>query len=264
VFAVAICAVGAVMVWRQAREERSTAEPPTRDTVREPTTSVGADGQHRPALATVEGALSTKNASGRSSYFYLPSREPGASIPLLVGLHGAGADGREMIATFRTPAASRGFAILAPSSGYAAELRTFTWHVGDHPNDFSDDYRHVAACLQELEARSDVTIDPLRVLAVGFSGGGSSAPYLASNTLPYTAFAVLHGGVFIGGVGPRRVRGWFSTGDADTIRTPEHVANQFRTMQSAGFDVIYSTFPEGHSISDMESTAVVAWWLTAP
>jgi predicted esterase len=137
----------------------------------------------------------------------------------------------------------------------------FTWRVGDHPNDFSTDYTHVAARLKELEARTDVIIDHDRVLAVGFSGGGSSAPYLASNTEPYGAFAVLHGGVFIGGCGPRRVRGWFSTGVGDNIRTADHVAEQSRIMLNAGFDVVFSTYPGDHEMSGAETKAVVAWWL---
>jgi hypothetical protein len=99
--------------------------------------------------------------------------------------------------------------------------------------------------------------------SVGFSGGGSSAPHLASNTPPYTAFALLHGGVFIGGCGSRRVRGWFSTGADDGLRTPDHVAGQCRTHANAGFDVVFSTCPGGHTTTPAETSAVVAWWLGA-
>lgn len=213
------------------------------------------------ALPVVEGAFPGTDSHGRRDYFFLPPRSASHPIPLLVGLHGTGADGREMVAAFRAEALARGFAILAPSSGYVEESGHFTWRVGDHPNDISTDYTHVGERLGDLEARTDVTIDHDRVLAVGFSGGGSSAPYLASNTEPYGAFAVLHGGVFIGGCGARRVRGWFSTGAADNIRSPDHVAGQSRTMQKAGFDVVFSVYPGGHEMSAAETQAVVQWWL---
>jgi predicted esterase len=212
-------------------------------------------------LDPVEGELTAKEPGGRSGFFLLPPRRPQEPIALLVGFHGTGADGREMIQTFRKEAFSRRFAILAPSSGFVQEAHQFSWRVGDHPNDISTDYTHIAESLKELESRSDVVIDPDRMLAVGFSGGGSSAPYVASNTPPYSAFAVLHGGVFIGGCGSRRVRGWFSTGTEDGIRTPAHVAAQSETMRNAGFDVVFSTYPGGHTVSPEESSGVIAWWL---
>src|SRR5256885_3949886 len=55
-------------------------------------------------------------------------------------------------------------------------------------------------------------------LIAGYSGGGSSAPYIASNRPPFTHTAVLHGGVFAGGIGPRRMPAWFSTGDRKSTR----------------------------------------------
>ena len=42
------------------------------------------------------------------------------------------------------------------------------------------------------------------------------APYLATTEEALSAFAVLHGGAFPGGFGPRRVPGWFSTGTPGT------------------------------------------------
>lgn len=246
-----VCCAAAVAVWPRGR---STAMAWTG--VGPPVPATSSSG-----ASSAEGELTTKNESGRASYFYVPGHPKTVPVPLLVGLHGTGADGREMIGAFRALADARGFAILAPSSGYVEEAKAFTWRVGDHPKDFSPDYWNVAACLKELEGRGDVAIDHDRVLAVGFSGGASSAPYLASNTEPYTAYAVLHGGVFIGGIGARKVRGWFSTGDADPLRSRDHVFAQSQSMQNAGFDVVFTTFPGGHEISRAEAEAVVKWWL---
>lgn len=212
-------------------------------------------------LPPLDGRLSTKNTSNRSGVFFLPERSVGTPLPVLVALHGQGGDGASIQGTFRALAGERHFVIVAPSSNYAAEVASFTWTVGDKPNDITPDYLHVKACFDEVAARPDVTFDRGRVLAVGFSGGASSAPYVATNATPYSAFAVLHGGVFIGGVGPRKVRGWFSTGASDPARTPDHVKGHFQTMRESGFDVVFHVYPGGHGISQQESADVVGWWL---
>jgi len=215
-------------------------------------------------LREFDGALATQNSFGRSGVFYLPVRTASAPIPVLVALHGSTGDGASMIGPFRELARLRRFAIVSPSSGCVAKIGVMTWTVGDHPNDVTNDYRHVQACFEEVATRTDVTFDRSRVLIAGFSGGGSSAPYIATNTAPYDAFAVLHGGVYPNGFGPRRVRGWFAAGDADTIRTREHVTSQFRLVQARGFDVSLHVFPGGHFVSPAEASALVEWWLGPP
>jgi predicted esterase len=78
----------------------------------------------------------------------------------------------------------------------------------------------------------------------------------------YTAFAVLHGGAFPGGFGPRHVRGWFSTGDADPIRPPAMVAADAQRVRNAGFDsVLYREFPGGHELGAIELAELIRWWL---
>lgn len=215
-------------------------------------------------VPSIEEPLRTTNAWKRSGVVFVPARQPGDRLPALVGLHGQGGDGQEMIEAFRSLAIERRFAIIAPSSSYGEEIKSFSWRVGDKPNDFTDDYRHIGACLDEVLHRTDVTIDTSHVLIAGFSGGASSAPYVATNTAPYEAFAVLHGGVFIGGIGARKVHGWFSTGESDSARPPNHVFGHFNSMRSAGFETTYKTYPGGHVLSMQERKDLVAWWLGEP
>ncbi len=165
-----------------------------------------------------------------------------------------------MIAAFKTIAIERRFAIVAPSSGYAEALHDFTWTVGDKPNEITSDFRHVAACVAETRAREDVKLDATHTLIVGFSGGGSSAPYIATNTAGYAAFAVLHGGVFITGIGPRRVPGWFSSGATDPIRPAQGVLESAQAMRTAGFNVTYRSYPSTHVVSERELADIVDWW----
>ena len=77
-----------------------------------------------------------------------------------------------------------------------------------------------------------------------------------------TEFAVLHGGVFPGGLGDRNVRGWFSTGDADSIRPTRMVERAAEEMRLKGFNrVEYRTFRGGHEVDSEEIEALVRWWL---
>jgi len=75
--------------------------------------------------------------------------------------------------------------------------------------------------------------------------------------------AVLHGHVALDGMGPRRVRGWLSTGDRDRLRPAgdiRNVADDLRRRQ--GFSEIETrVFRVDHTLGEEELTALVTWWL---
>jgi predicted esterase len=213
------------------------------------------------ARAGFTGRLTTRNSAGRSGAYYLPSGYEAGPRPLLVAIHGTGGDGGGMIALFREAAERGTFLVLAPDSRRSPGGQ-FTWQVGDHPGDMTEDLEHIGRCLDELRAMPGVQIDLARVLIAGHSGGASEAPYVASSREPYSAFAVLHGGVFATGLGPRHVRGWFSTGDADPIRPPAGVQRAAEDARKTGFgDIVYREFHEGHDVGPEEVSALVTWWL---
>jgi poly(3-hydroxybutyrate) depolymerase len=220
------------------------------------TASQGATG-----LTGTMGVLTTKNSSGRSGVFFLPAGHDQRPVPVLVAIHGTGSSGRQIAGVFREAAERRGFILVAPDSRQRTD-GVFTWEVGDQPGDITEDFEHVRACLAEVLAMPGVRMDPGHVLIAGHSGGASTAPYVATNTEPFTAFAVLHGGVFAGGLGRRDVRGWFSTGSVDPLRPPPGVQEAAEAVRRAGFsDVGYREFPEGHEVGAKEVEALVVWWL---
>jgi predicted esterase len=107
-----------------------------------------------------------------------------------------------------------------------------------------------------------VKLDRTRSIAVGFSGGGSSAPYIASHEDHFAAFAVLHGGIFRNSLGSHIVRGWLSTGDADGLRPAGGVAESAGFAREKGFaDLTVKTFAGGHVIVREERDALLEWWL---
>jgi poly(3-hydroxybutyrate) depolymerase len=208
-----------------------------------------------------EGALAATNSAGRKGAFYLPSGYASRNLPLLVAIHGTGGSGQGMVAAFRTLAEHDRFIVVAPDSRIAPNGQP-SWQVPDRAGDTSEDHGHIRRCVDEILAMPGVRIDQEHVLVAGHSGGASTAPYEASVDDLYTAFAVLHGGVFAGGLGPRRPRGWLSTGSNDSVRPPRGVREAAEQVRGMGFaDVVYREFPEGHEMGEEEIRRLVQWWL---
>jgi poly(3-hydroxybutyrate) depolymerase len=207
------------------------------------------------------GTLQTKNSVGRSGAYFLPSSYQGRPLPLLVAIHGTGGNGAGMVRLFREAAEREKLIVVAPDSRLSPDGKD-SWEVGDHAGEVTPDYLHVKACVAEVLAMPGVRVDPTRVLIAGHSGGGSTAPYVATNEEPYTAFAVLHGGVFAGGLGRRSVRGWFSTGQSDGLRGPTGVQEAASRTKAAGVtEVEYRVYLGGHEIGEEEMRELLEWWL---
>jgi poly(3-hydroxybutyrate) depolymerase len=178
----------------------------------------------------------------------------------LVAFHGTDGSGADMVQAFLDLARARAFIIVAPDS--RSFEGAFNWQVGDAPGDVTEDYTHTLACIAEVRAKVGVRVDETRVLAAGFSGGGSSAPYLATNERLFDAFAVLHGGVIRGGIGTHVIRGWFSTGQDDPARPPSLVQQSVDYIEGLAFtDITFNLYPGGHVLSAPELADVVVWWL---
>jgi poly(3-hydroxybutyrate) depolymerase len=204
--------------------------------------------------------LQTKNASGRAGAFFIPPEAAHGPRPLLVLFHGTGGSGAQILATFSTHAARRGLIVLAPDSGRSPD-GAYNWQVPDTPGDEPPDVLHARACLGELYATAGLRIDPARVLAAGHSGGGSSAAYLGTTDPRVQAFAVLHGGVFAGGLGSSRSRAWFSTGSDDALRPPAVIERAAEATRPHAGEVTTHLYPGGHALSQAELDDLMAWWL---
>jgi len=269
----------AIAVGTFARRERSNADP-TPASAPSGSVPARADGilmpvqvQHGPAgpappptaekASSREGALTATNSVGRTGAFYLPSGYALQRLPMLVAIHGTGGDGRGMVRLFRAAAEQKVFIVVAPDSRIAPNGQA-SWEVPDHPGDTTEDHPHIRRCVDEVLAMPGVAVDRARVLVAGHSGGASTAPYEASVDGLYTAFAVLHGGVFVGGLGAWRPRGWFSTGIGDTLRPPQGLQEAAAQVKGAGAaDVVYREFPGGHGVGPEEMRALLEWWLGA-
>lgn len=210
-----------------------------------------------------EGGFLTENSAGRTGRYFVPDGWNLAPVPLLVGYHGTGGDGVQMLTTYAGIAAERGFVVIAPDSRVAPN-GAFTWEVGTEPGEITEDVLHTQALIAEL-ASLGVVLAEGRMLATGFSGGGSSGPYFATNDPRFNAYGSQHGGAFPDGMGDRMIPGWFSTGQEDDVRSPEHVQGQADDVTAAGYpEPRVAIYPGGHDISDAEGTGLIDWWLALP
>jgi poly(3-hydroxybutyrate) depolymerase len=203
--------------------------------------------------------LQATTSTGRQGAYYLPKTDGSAALPLLVILHGTRGTGSLMALRLRSLADRERFVVVAPDSVSIAGA----WLVGQGARGPTEDHRHVVTCIREVLAAPDVRVDRGRLLLAGFSTGGGAAAYIASHEDLFTAFAVLHGHVVLDGLGPRRVRGWLSTGDRDRLRTAEQIAGLADHLRRReGFrDIEVRVFPADHALDDAELSALVAWWL---
>lgn len=210
--------------------------------------------------ADEQGAIGVVNSSGRSGAYFVPGGPRLQLLPLLVILHGSGQSGVEMVETFRSLAKERRFAIIAPDSrDHSGQL---TWEVGDKQGDVTPDLTHTVDCIAWVRSHAGFLLDESHVLIAGYSGGGSSAPYIASNRAGFTHTAVLHGGVFPGGIGSQRIPAWFSTGEQDRLRPVELVQQAAASLSSLGFTTVtFHSYPGGHELSDAELRDLIDWWL---
>jgi len=215
---------------------------------------LSAEGGQPSVTRTVQAATST----ARHGTYYLPSNYDARVLPLMVGFHGTGGTGSSMVRRLQTSAEREGFIALAPDSVSIMGV----WSVGQRSDEVTEDYRHVMECLREVMRAPGVRVDPARVLAVGFSVGGSVAPYIATHESQFTAFAVLHGHITPNSFGPLRPRAFVSAGDQDRVRTVEYMRSVANYLTRAGFQAIdLRVFKSDHRLGDDELAALVAWWL---
>ncbi len=228
--------------------------------------STSTDTASKPDTASVEpadaatGNFTTENSAGRHGAWYLPPSWNVAPIPVLVLYHGTGGDGAGMLFQLTPWAEAGGFAIVAPDSRVSPSGQV-TWEVGTEPGEITEDVDHTAACIEELAATEGLTLTPDGWWAAGFSGGGSSAPYYATQDERFGFYASLHGGAFPTGMGDNLAEGWFSTGEDDTARPPEMVEEDAQAVEAAGYPAPeFRVYGGGHSLSDQELDELVAWW----
>ncbi len=190
----------------------------------------------------------------RDAYLHVPDgHDPTRLAPLVVGFHGAGGEGRQMLDILTSLADAEGFLLLAPDS------RGPTWDV--ILDDYGPDVAFVDRAMERVFAEH--AVDPDRLGVSGFSDGASFA----------LSLGLTNGGLFThvlafspGFMAPTRTedspRFFVSHGVRDTVlpidRTSRRVVPR---LEAAGYQVEYREFPDGHTVPPGIARDAVAWFL---
>lgn len=143
------------------------------------------------ALAGVNGELRELTSGGRTRSYRLfvpPGAAAQARLPLVLDLHGTGgnAAGHAKTTGFEALAAREGFAVAT------LQAEDSRWNVPVF-TPRADDVRYVSDVIDHIAART--CIDPARIHATGFSGGGRMSSLLGCRLNPRIASIAPVGGL---------------------------------------------------------------------
>ncbi|KAL4421018.1 hypothetical protein ABPG77_008855 [Micractinium sp. CCAP 211/92] len=190
----------------------------------------------------------------RRGGFYLPRGwEAAQPLPLAVVLHPFASSGQEFADSFfRGWADVNKFLVVAPTS------------AGDSW-DWRNDPAAVMSCVNAAKAAAGASVNASAVLAAGFQGGATFAPFVCTSYRSFKACAMLHGKLGNTALyGSARPNAWVSTARDDASNTPADAADVAQAFQSLGMaSVTLRNNYEGRATYVHEELqGVLSWWLT--
>jgi phospholipase/carboxylesterase len=195
---------------------------------------------HAPSNPSTAGEYRLGPQSGRGALLYIPrSLTPGAAVPVMVMLHGAGAAGDQMRFTF-ADAERTGTVILAPDS------RQATWDV--IMGSFGPDVRFITSMLEQTFDR--VEADVSRIGIGGFSDGASYALTIGlPNGELFSRIVAFSPGFNAAPTREGRPRIFISHGTRDEVLPIERTSRVLvPQLKGQGYDVTYREFDGPHTV----------------
>lgn len=228
------------------------SEPPPTAIPVEPRLTARPD---EPTLSPTPGVVTDLGLGGsRDGYLYVPgSYTPETPMPLFVGLHGAGGEGRNWT-SYPERAEALGMIVLAPDS------RGRTWDI--LRGSFGPDVEFLDSALRHTFQRCNV--DPGRIALGGFSDGASYALSLGvANGDLFTHLVAYSPGFWVAGhpiTGSPRV--FASHGRSDGILPYANTADTLVPwLRDEGYEVTFHSFEGGHEVPAEVSDTALAWFL---
>ena len=177
----------------------------------------------------------------------------GRPAPLVVVLHGAGGQARDVLALLRPLADATGMVLLSPTS------RQYTWDV--IVGGYGPDVEEIDGVLEETFSR--YRVDPARLAVAGFSDGASYALSIGINNgdLFSHAIAFLPGFMAPAGrVGSPRV--FISHGTRDNVLPIDSCSRRIvPQLERMGYSVTYREFEGGHTVPPQIALEAAGWFV---
>jgi phospholipase/carboxylesterase len=191
--------------------------------------------------------------AGRDGILAVPPQAQEKAHPLIVLLHGSGADSHDIYALMDATAEQHGCVLLIPDS------RQYTWDV--IVGGLGPDVRFIDRALHYTFARC--RIDTQHIALAGFSDGASYALTLGvTNGDLFTHIMAFSPGFMV----PPRLedtpRIFLSHGVRDEVlpidRCSRRIAPELRDWD---YDLTYREFPDGHTVPGPIVTEAMRWFL---
>ena len=190
----------------------------------------------------------------RDGLLYVPTGyDSDAPPPLMLLLHGAGADAADLLGVFQPAAEERGLVVLAPDS------RGVTWDALLHG--YGPDVAFIDRALAWTFER--YAVDAARLAVAGFSDGASYALSLGvanGDRVPHVI------ALSPGFLAPTSQRGaprlFLAHGTHDDVLPIDSCSRRIvPALRRAGYDVRYVEFDGYHSVPQPVGREAVGWWL---
>lgn len=185
---------------------------------------------------------------------YVPTGyRPEVPAPFALLMHGAGGDARGGIDPLLRFADAAGLLLLAPDS------RDVTWDV--IMRSFGPDIELIDRALEDVFARYN--IDATRLAIGGFSDGASYALSVGlTNGDLFTHVIAFSPGFASPGEVVGQPRIFIAHGVEDQVLPIDRTSRRLQPrLRSAGYDVVYEEFPDGHAVPVDRAQRALDWFL---
>lgn len=191
---------------------------------------------------------------GRDGWWYVPRAvRADQPVPMVVVLHGAGANGQDVLPIFTPFADTAGLVVIAPES------RGLTWDV--LRGGFGPDVAFLDQVLAHVFARQ--AVDPAHVALSGFSDGASYALSLGlANGDLFTHLIAFSPGFALppARVGAPRI--FVTHGTEDRVLRIDPCSRRLvPKLRAEGYALDYEEFPAGHMVPPRLANEALRWML---
>jgi phospholipase/carboxylesterase len=219
---------------------------------------------HAPEFG-VDSALFTRPAARTARALFAPLHyERNYAYPLLVWLHGAGADERQLMRIM--PSVSmRNYVAVAPRGvAIAREDGTEVWGWSQAPDHIQHAEQQILDCVEDAQRRFHLA--PNRLFLAGFGCGGTMAFRMAMSHPARFAGVLSIGGCFPKGQNPlsqwseaRRLAVFLAVGRDSLEYAPDNACDDLRLFHAAGLSVTLRQYPCGQQLTPQILRDVDRW-----
>lgn len=210
-----------------------------------------------PSSALGPGAHPLNLGWARDGFIYVPpTYEPATPAPLLVLLHGGGVSSKEWSGgVLPSLVDDLGIVVLCPDS------RARTWDVVNS-GEMGVDVEFIDRALRWTFSR--INVDEARMALGGFSDGGSYALSLGiTNGDLFSALLGFSPGVVLAATRVGSPRVFMTHGTNDGTIPVQNSRTISEELEQAGFDVTYTEFVGGHTLTGALMRQGLEWFVPA-